>query len=65
MSHELRNLAGQPPETLAIILVGALASAVFFAGLFLFFKWRHRHRRSAPPVQAVTARPAKVKRRRR
>ena len=63
--HELRNLAGQPRETLTIVLVGALVSAVFFAGLFLFFKWREKRRRATPRVQGLTARSAKKKRKRR
>jgi len=65
MAHELRNLAGQPRETLAIFLVGALVSALFFAGLFLFFKWRERRRRGSPPVQELSGRGPKKRRRRR
>jgi hypothetical protein len=65
MAHELRNLAGQPRETLTIFVVGALVSAVFFAGLYIFFRWREKRRRAAPPVQGLAARPAKRKRRRR
>lgn len=65
MAHELRNLVGPPRETSTTFLVGALASAVFFAGLFLFFRWRERHRKVAPPVQGLAARQAKEKRRRR
>jgi hypothetical protein len=65
MAHELRNLAGQPRETLAIFLVGALVSALFFAGLFLLFKWREKRRRGTPPVQGPSARGPKKKRRRR
>jgi hypothetical protein len=65
VAHELRNLVGQPRETLAIFLVGALVSAVFFAGLFLFFRWREKRRRGAPPAQRSAARPAKKTRRRR
>lgn len=65
MAHELRNLAGQPRETLAIFLVGALVSALFFAGLFLLFKWREKRRKGTPPVQGASAREPKKKRRRR
>jgi hypothetical protein len=64
VAHEIRNLIGQPRETLAIVLVGALVSAVFFAGLFLFFRWRERRRRSAPPVQGPAGRQAKKRKRR-
>lgn len=65
MAHELRNLAGQPRETLTIFLVGALVSAVIFAGLVLFFRWREKRRRGALPVQGLVAPRAKKKRRRR
>lgn len=65
MTHEFRNLAAQPRETLTIILVGALVSAVFFVGLFLFFKWRDKRRRQAASVQGFTARQARTKRGRR
>jgi hypothetical protein len=64
VAHELRNLVGQPRETLTIFLVGALVSAVFFAGLFLFFRWREKRRRGAPPVLGLAARQARKKRRR-
>jgi uncharacterized membrane protein len=64
VAHELRNLVGQPRETLAIALVGALVSVVFFAGLFLFFRWRERRRRGAPPVQGAATRQAKQRKRR-
>jgi hypothetical protein len=65
MAHELRTLAGQPRETLTIILVGVLVSALFFAGLFLFFKWRDKRRKHASPEHGPSARRPKKKRRRR
>jgi len=64
MAHELRDLAAQPRETLTIILVGALVSAVFFACLFLFLKWRDKRRRGTSPVQELISRQAKKRRRR-
>lgn len=65
MAHEFRNLAAQPRETLTIILVGALVSAVFFVGLALFFKWRDKRRRGSSSVQGFASRQAKAKRGRR
>jgi Flp pilus assembly protein protease CpaA len=65
MAHEFRHLAAQPRETLTIILVSALVSAVFFVGLFLFFKWRDKRRRGASSGQGFAVRQAKAKRRRR
>jgi uncharacterized membrane protein len=65
MAHEFRNLAAQPRETLTIILVGALVSAVFFVGLLLFFKWRDKRRRGVSSVQRFAARQARTKRGRR
>jgi hypothetical protein len=65
MAHEFRNLAAQPRETLTIIFVGALVSAVFFVGLFFLIKWRDKRRRGASSVQGFASRQARTKRGRR
>jgi hypothetical protein len=65
MALQLQHVVGQPRETLTIVIVGAVVSAAFFAGMFLFFRWRERRRRGTPLARGLQARQAKKKRRRR
>ncbi len=44
MPHEFRGLASASHETLTIILVGGLVSAVMIIAFALFLQWRHRRK---------------------
>lgn len=64
MAHELLYVQYQSRETLSIILIGAVVSAVVTTGFALYFYWRGRHERRAARL-ARSARKAARKRRKR
>jgi H+/gluconate symporter-like permease len=64
VSHELRNLANQPHETLTRILIGAAVAIVAVLGGVGYLRWRERKRKPGDKAAIKRRRKSRDGRRR-